>query len=307
MNLPEWWRKVGGFLRVDRWRMAVARATPSANSWNADPLWRRALGPFAFWTDLGFDNKFLQLWLRFQTARHGCHLRCGPYAWDLTKGSKVIRISRRQFPRVVDLAADFDDLFEALVPIKAGHQSILDFSRLQVHTFRSADVKFELAQWPEPDAAIDAYFEMYRPTSKDLVFDIGAECGVSTYVLSQFAGKVVAFEQELQLHSLLERNVARHSLAKVTVARENVPSLAELIRLYGAPAFCKVNLDHVAPRFLIQDAESWTSVPMYLAARTNSRRVRARFVSFLKNSGFDIAMDKELGMVWAHPSPNWYE
>ncbi len=200
---------------------------------------------------------------------------------------------------MLNLARDFDELFAVFVPGQVGNKRILDFSRLHVHTYRAAKFEFELVQWPEPDATIEAYFERYQPNESDLVFDIGAECGISTYVLSLYAGKVVALEQNLTMRELLKRNVARHKLTHVTVASSTIHSLAELIRRHGEPAFCRVNLDLVSPQFLANEAQAWNSRPIFFAARSTSRRVRSGFVAFLHDAGFDTSVDKGLGMIWA--------
>lgn len=256
---------------------------------------------------LDADSSLLQTWLKFRAQKLGCHLRCGPYAWDLTKGSRVIRISKEQYARVLSLARDFNELFEALIPSQVGNRRMLDFSRLHVHTYRAAKLEFELAQWPEPDATIEAYFDRFQPASEDVVFDIGADCGISTYVLSLYAGRVVAVEQDLSLRELLERNMTRHSLTRVTVARAGVVSLAELIRLHGEPTFCRVNLDLVSPDFLFTDARAWTLRPIFFAARSTSRRVRSSFIAFIRDAGFDTIVDKELGMIWASRGGFLYE
>lgn len=248
---------------------------------------------------LGADNALLKNWLKLRAQRLGCGLRCGPYAWDLTKGLRVIRISKQQYARVLSLARDFDELFQALIPTQLGDRRILDFSRLHLHTYRAAKFEFELAQWPEPDAAIESYFEKFQPNADDLVFDIGAECGISTYVLSLYAGRVVALEQDATLRDLLERNMVRHNLKRVTVANGTIDSLAEMIRLHGEPAFCRVNLDLVSPEFLFSDARAWTSRPIFFAARSTSRRVRSAFIAFVRDAGFETAVDKTLGMIWA--------
>jgi hypothetical protein len=254
-------------------------------------------------TYLGSDNRIAQWWTHFLAARKGCHLKCGPYAWDLTKGARIIRLGRRQFASVGTLATDFDALFEALLAHDVGHQSMLDFSRLHVHTFRDSGLAFELAEWPEKDAPIDDYFDWFRPTPDDLVFDLGADCGVSTFMLSPLAKNVIAFQPNAGLRELLARNVARHQLTNVAVANEEVNSLAGLIRIYGKPQFCRVNLDQVAASFFAADAEEWIFQSIFLAARSDSRLVRWRFASFLKKAGFETASDHALGMVWARPGP----
>ena len=250
---------------------------------------------------LGFDSRVVKYWMRFQAHRRGCQLHCGPYAWDLKKDSRVIRISRRQFASVGHLADQFDGLFKTLEASKAGSQTLLDFSRVHTHKYRVPGLTFELAQWPEPDASIEAYFEWYKPSPTDLVFDLGAECGVATCVLSHLTGSVVAFEPDANMRVILERNVARHKLTNVLLAKRSAASLAGLISVFGQPAFCRINLDQVAPEFLQNDARSWTSRPILLSAHSQSSNVRKRFNAFLNANGFETASNHLLGITWARP------
>jgi len=75
---------------------------------------------------------------------------------------------------------------------------------------------------PEETSALDAYFRFHHPKPGDIVFDIGAYCGVFTFELSRAVGpqgKVFAFEPDPLNVELLRRNVARHQLSNVTVAQ----------------------------------------------------------------------------------------
>lgn len=75
-----------------------------------------------------------------------------------------------------------------------------------------------MSSFPEELSAIDGYFHWYRPKEGDLVFDIGAHCGVSTYHFAKLVGtrgRVVAFEPDPVNYSLLVRNLERHKLGNV--------------------------------------------------------------------------------------------
>lgn len=252
-------------------------------------------------TILGYDNSLVRLWLRVVALQKKCRLECGPYAWDLSRDSRVIRINRSHFVNVGRLAEDFDSYFETLLPVQNSNATMLDFSRLHIHTYRRAGLEFECAKWPELDAPINAYFKVFPLTGKGLTFDLGAEYGFSTYLLSKFGGRVVAFEQEMAVRTILERNMRRHALANVAVVTAPVSSLALLVQMYGEPSFCKINLDRVPLSFFWPDAQLWASHAIFMAARSNSRHVRLQFAEFLQNSGFRTSVDHELRMVWASP------
>jgi len=57
-----------------------------------------------------------------------------------------------------------------------------------VQRYAKSGLEFEMASFPEEEDAIEEYFRWYRPKSGDLVFDMGAHCGVSTYWLSKLVG-----------------------------------------------------------------------------------------------------------------------
>lgn len=248
---------------------------------------------------LGAENSGVKAWLHFQAWRHGCKLNCGPYAWDLTKDSRVIRIGRRQFSSIGHLAAQFDQLFETLAPAQAGGRGLLDFSRIHMHKYRATGRIFELARWPETDAAINACLARYKPQPDDLVFDLGAGSGLSTYRVSRVAPNVIAFERDANLHAIFERNIKRHALEKVRLAKASTESLAEMISAFGEPSFCRINLDHVPIEFLSMGASAWSDLPIQFSARSGHRSRLKQFSTLLRSQGFEVTIDKTAGVLWA--------
>jgi FkbM family methyltransferase len=160
---------------------------------------------------------------------------------------------------------------------------VLDFSRPGVlQTYRSSGLQFEMASFPEEEDAIEEYFRCYRPKAGDVVFDVGAHCGVSTYWFSKMVGdqgRVVCFEPDPVNYALLLRNIERHGLKNVQVeqvaiagergelafsaegtigsmlasllARESAGNvvtvqawtLADAFEKYGVPQFCKIDIE----------------------------------------------------------------
>jgi FkbM family methyltransferase len=96
-------------------------------------------------------------------------------------------------------------------------------------------LEFELASLPEEMEALEGYFRWYRPRPGDIVFDVGAYCGVSTYLFSKQVepqGKVVSFEPDATNFALLQRNVDRHGLSNV------VPLNLAISDVSGSEQFC---------------------------------------------------------------------
>ena len=193
-----------------------------------------------------------------------------------------MRVAREHIPYAIDIIHSFDDYFNPVVPDVINGRTIVDYSTTRVHTYRDSGLQFELTSLPEETSALEGYFRWYRPGPGDVVFDIGAYCGVSAYHFSKLVGNsghVYAFEPDPRNFASLVRNLARHGLTNVTpipmaVAGKNglvtfhsegalgsslaasatrAPSgditeveaitLAEACKRFGVPAFAKVDIE----------------------------------------------------------------
>jgi FkbM family methyltransferase len=137
----------------------------------------------------------------------------------LRKGEGAMILAPRHFVYAETLAGQFDLYFAPMVPQPRDGVMVVDYSRTgNLQRYAKSGLEFEMASFPEEEDAILEYFEWYRPQPGDLVFDVGAHCGVSTYHLSRLVGpqgKVVAFEPDPLNFELLRRNVERHGLSNV--------------------------------------------------------------------------------------------
>lgn len=201
----------------------------------------------------------------------------------LRKGSQAMLLSTKHAMYAPFLAAHFDMYFSPLVPTRVDGLNVLDYSRPGVlQTYKASGLQFEMASFPEEEDAIEEYFRYYRPKPGDLVFDIGAHCGVSTYWFSKLVGdegKVVCFEPDPVNYELLVRNIERHALKNVYVEQRAIAgergelafsaegtigsmlaslltresagkvvtvqawTLADAFERYGVPAFCKIDIE----------------------------------------------------------------
>ncbi len=124
----------------------------------------------------------------------------GEDTYWLRKGNRAMSIAPRHLIYVVDMAEKFEIYFSPLVPTELDGVQVLDFSRPGIlQTYAASGLQFEMASFPEEEEALAEYLRWYRPQPGDLVFDIGAHCGVSTYQLSKLVGpegRVIAFEPD---------------------------------------------------------------------------------------------------------------
>lgn len=142
----------------------------------------------------------------------------------LQRGNRQIRISRQHLLYSMDTSKHFDEYFSEVPPEQKNGKLEVDYSKPRLHTLANG-LQFELSSMPEQTSALDAYFRFHRPKPGDLVFDIGAYCGVFTRELSHIVGptgRVIAFEPDPVNVGLLRRNVARHRLANVMVSESAV-------------------------------------------------------------------------------------
>jgi len=201
----------------------------------------------------------------------------------LHKDVRAMILAPQHFVYVADMAKKFELYFSPLVPEERDGLLVLDYSRPGiVQRYAKSGLEFEMASFPEEDEAIEEYFKWYRPQEGDLVYDIGAHCGVSTYHLSKLVGakgRVVCFEPDPGNFAILQRNIRRHALTNVTTVnaaisgtsgkmpfnaegtigsalsslllRESVGStvmvdvmtIAEAFGRFGTPAFCKIDIE----------------------------------------------------------------
>jgi FkbM family methyltransferase len=227
----------------------------------------------------------------------------------LRKDARVMILSPQHFVYSVSMAERFELYFDPLVPREQDGLMILDYSRPgTVQRYAKSGLDFEMASFPEEEEAIEEYFRWYRPKSGDLVFDMGAHCGVSTYRLSKLVGvegKVISFEPDPLNYSILKRNIERHGLKNVVAVniavagktgdlpfncegtigsslaslmlRECVGStvMVEAITLndaferWGAPAFCKIDIEGAEIDALAAAQDALSRHATYLAIDTN--------------------------------------
>jgi FkbM family methyltransferase len=231
----------------------------------------------------------------------------GDEIW-LHKDPRAMILAKRHFIYSGDMAERFELYFTPLVPETREGLQVLDYSRPgKIQTYKSG-LQFAMASFPEEEEAIEEYFRWYRPRSGDLVFDMGAHCGVSTYHLSKLVGtegRVIAFEPDPVNFEFLKQNIERHGLVNVTakntaisgtagkmafnsegtigsalvslLQRDSVGSIvtveavtfADAFRQWGVPAFCKIDIEGAEVDVIAKSAEALKKHRINLAIDTN--------------------------------------
>ena len=162
----------------------------------------------------------LQVITTILSVLHGCSLSRDGSTFLVNRGKKRIRLNANHLVYAIDVARDFDTYFSQVEASTIGAWSEVDYSVPRLHRLANG-IEFEIPSLPEEAPTLESYFRFYRPKAGDIVFDIGAYCGVFTYELSRHvgaSGKVVAFEPDPLNAQILRRNVERHGLKNVVIA-----------------------------------------------------------------------------------------
>jgi FkbM family methyltransferase len=249
-----------------------------------------------------------RLAMRASCARHGAKLSFNTNCIDVSKSNRTIRIAMRHFPFALDMSRFFDLHFGQMTPIAEAGRLVVDYSHPQLHRYAASGLEFELSSFAEEAAAIEGYFRWYKPKPGDIVFDLGAYCGVSAYYFSQMVGptgKVYAFEPDPLNFSLLQRNIVRHGLTNVTavqiaisdssgladffsdgtlgstlsghssrffdssVTQVRTMTFEEACRTYDIPVFAKIDIEGAEVAVLAASMEFLKSNPIHFTLDTN--------------------------------------
>jgi FkbM family methyltransferase len=171
---------------------------------------------------------------RLQAAVNGVWMRVQSGRIHLRQGRKEIVLGDRDLISVPFVVHEWNSFFDTLESALTDDRSVLDFSAPRLHRYRKHELSFYAPSLAEEDS-MEAYTSSYCPQTGDIVWDVGANAGLTTYFLSQLvgpSGKVIAFEPDQTNHEFLLRNIELHKLENV------VPVKAALSDETGIATFC---------------------------------------------------------------------
>jgi FkbM family methyltransferase len=111
----------------------------------------------------------------------------------------------------------WDLLFDTVVPEMQGETAVLDFSKPGLHKYKESGIAFWSPGVVEEDS-MDAYTAAHKPKAEEVIWDVGAHGGFTTYYFSRMvgpSGKVYAFEPDDHTYDYLLRNIELHQLENV--------------------------------------------------------------------------------------------
>jgi FkbM family methyltransferase len=164
---------------------------------------------------LGPRHPLLQLALKLQGRLRGYHIQFQDGKINVsTEGHRAILLEKDFLvvPIIFMYFADFEGK-------SVNGTEVLDFTGPCVCKHRSSGVEFFFSRVPSEDS-MRAYLHAFKPSEGDIVWDIGANAGMTAYFFSQMVGPtghVYAFEpDDLNRQNLVE-NLQRLQVKNVTV------------------------------------------------------------------------------------------
>lgn len=185
---------------------------------------------------LGPDSRTTHATVRAVCKRRGVACTFDDGRVSLVKADREILLPREHTLFAPYVADNFDVFAASVVPQVRGDLKVADFSGPGLHHYTSLDADFEMPAFPEAIAFDDEYFKYGAPAPGDLVFDLGANIGLVAYALATqvgSSGRVISFEPDPQSLDYLRRNVARHSLAQVTIEPLAIAPTAGKLEFYA--------------------------------------------------------------------------
>jgi FkbM family methyltransferase len=157
----------------------------------------------------------LRVALPVYARRHNARLEYRDGVIAVRRDGRTVLIPERHAVYAPDLILNFDAYWGSV----RDTQGTIDFSAPALFEYRDSGLEFWLPSFPEESSALESYFRDGHPRAGDVVFDIGAHCGVSAYHFAQRVGptgRVYAFEPDAGSFEYLQRNIELHRLTNVT-------------------------------------------------------------------------------------------
>lgn len=167
--------------------------------------------------NLGPRHPLLRAAIRMQARLLGFRVSVDRGRVKLRKARECAIFSAVNYPSIPAVCHMWDHIFSSMVTTQTDGMLVLDFSQPALHTYRRSGVSFYFPGVVEEDAS-DYYTREYKPAPGDVVWDVGANAGATTYFFSKMVGEqgtVFAFEPDGQNFEYLLRNIEMHRLSNV--------------------------------------------------------------------------------------------
>ena len=167
---------------------------------------------------LGPDSVIVQSVLKLRARSKGIVLTFGDSLITLSRKDEKLILQKRHLVYVPLFIDGYDETFQHFEPIFANGINTLDFSVPMLRTYRGTGISLYCASLPEEDS-MEMYTRFHKPSAGEVVWDVGANAGATTYHFSKAignSGRVIAWEPDPFNFSYLLKNISLHSLNNVT-------------------------------------------------------------------------------------------
>jgi FkbM family methyltransferase len=166
---------------------------------------------------LGPGHPVLRSAIRLQARASGFKVATSPEQLMLSKGDRRMLLPSGQYLMVPYAVHMWDQLFDTVTPEVQDQTAVLDFSKPGLHRYTQSGLTFWSPGMIEEDS-MQAYTAAYQPKPGEVIWDVGAHGGFTTYYFSRMVGptgRVYAFEPDDHTYDYLLRNIALHKLENV--------------------------------------------------------------------------------------------
>lgn len=171
---------------------------------------------------LGPANPVFRSSIRLQARVNGFRMEASDGLLTLSKGDRRMLLPESHYAVVPSVLHTWDLLFDTVAPARETGSAVLDFSKPALHRYRKSGVSLWSPGLVEEDS-MDAYTRSYQPKAGDVVWDVGAHAGATSYFFAQMVGpggKVYAFEPDDLSYTYLLRNIELHKLDNVIPVKQ---------------------------------------------------------------------------------------
>jgi FkbM family methyltransferase len=209
---------------------------------------------------LGPGNPVLRSAFRLQARASGVIVADSKDKLTLTKGSQRMLLPSGQYLMVPYAVHMWDQLFDTVVPETQGESTVLDFSKPGLHQYSKTGVSLWTPGMVEEDS-MDAYTAAYKPGQGDVIWDVGAHGGFTSYYFEKMvgaAGKVYAFEPDDHTYDYLLRNIELHKLENVIPVKKALADSTgtALFSMDGSLGAGLTDHTHTADRRAVSEVET---------------------------------------------------
>ncbi len=194
----------------------------------------------SFWLYRRYKMKRIFEYLNIVAAKKGMSINVsGKSSCEIISvinKNKIVHVLARHYGYVEGVINNFDYYFDAVKPRQKGQYLIVDYSTPDEHVLTESGVTFYFTSFAEPLETTSIYLERAKIKEGDIVFDLGAYCGASSYSFARAVGKtgqVFAFEPDRENFLALRKNIERHSLSRVMPINKGIWSSTRRLQFQG--------------------------------------------------------------------------